>query len=127
MLDVIDGLRAQLAAAEENLKAEYRNYSQVSKLHKGACRDLEAMTAERDALRDEVERLKGNAETDAVNTDWMGADNDRLRAALREYGQHDGNCRCGYRDPDPTDCGVTRGEHCTCGLDAAINGAGGEH
>lgn len=55
---------------------------------------------------------------------YAARDRDRFRAALRQYGQHDGGCRCGYRDPDPDDCAVTRGGACSCGLDAAL-GEGG--
>jgi hypothetical protein len=44
-------------------------------------------------------------------------DNDRLRAALRKYGQH--------IDVDCDETG-TLAFPCLCGLDATLNGAGGE-
>jgi hypothetical protein len=132
----VDQLRAQLAEAEADVE-HWSNRASTMDIDAGrrhvenlALRaDLKAngiayevlnetnveLMTENDALRAEVERLKGNAETDAVNTDWTGGEIDRLRAALRKYGTHTIDCRWARNGA----CGCDwAAEH------AALNGAG---
>lgn len=87
---------------------------------------------EKRALRAEVERLRfelspAGPSADEVNKRrelikrWraevqapLRVDNDRLRAALRKYGRHDGPCLAGF------DGELGRRHPCSCGLDAAL-------
>lgn len=69
----------ELTAERDQLAAEVNRLEiRVKALEKDLGYDRAALA---DA-RAEIERLKGNAETDAVNTEWMGGEIDKLRAEL---------------------------------------------
>lgn len=88
--------------------------------HNDVAERVEQLTAERDQLRAEVERLKGeNADTDhelaKCRLQWksLNADFDVLREALRRYGQHEPGCASQPNSTKASDA-------CDCGLDAAL-------
>lgn len=87
--------------------------------------EARAEAAEREAtLRIEMETQA------AKERDQAQAEVERLRAALRKYGEHDSPCPAGSRVRVDAGSLGERDERerfpCTCGLDAALAAAGGE-
>jgi hypothetical protein len=145
---------AQLAAERDRYRAWYEDELRIGKERDAEVERLKGLLAsaayERDALRGggEVEYLKGKcAALDARRGEYqaevelmksqlldvkvpyehaqrLAEEVERLRAALKRYGQHESSCDWYSWGPVVDTSTTSLHRPCTCGLDAAL--AGGE-
>jgi hypothetical protein len=122
-------VNARLATERDALRAEVEMLRGVGCNEDGdgpcgAC--LKCARAEVERLRAELENKEAYVEyIQSLDAADLSFDNDRLRAALRKYGHHVRPCPWHWafgREYPRVDLGE---KPCTCGLDAALNGAGG--
>lgn len=111
---VIEQLRADLAAARAEVDETCTALRQTQEWLDRATFNAKAMAHAADTHKKEEVFWRDRAKA-------LEADNARLRAALRKYGEHTWPCDRWVRAPE-TDSGfdIDDTKPCTCGLDAAL-------